>query len=703
MNRMKNTKRIAAVILALMMAAVPVYAEGDAFGEQTSSISASVQTGIGQFISDDGSVINFSDSAELAAMFSLDNVGNAVSGKLLLTSDVSCEYLVIGLGSDIEITAGGINMDCFIINVGTLTLNGGRYGEIENDNELIVNNFDSIDKIYNYSSVTVNAVPSGRTISYYDFEEGNTGISFADGCTMESEGIDSILKVPRYTIKQAETMAVFVSESAVRYYKDPNLMCSELGKESGALHFMKNVTIKDYSYMLTNSKGIELELSAEEGVTVKAEHDNLLRPYGSMIIHSGKYIGTTNTVLMSGGQLTVNGGEILSSNKNGTAVNMSSRDDKVIMTNGHTGKINMIQGSLDVSGGTVDELYIWDIYGNANVSLSGGTFGKITYLASDKTEKDITDLLADGYEFRENPDGTLSVVPETLTYINENGEETAVGYYTLITSDTNEISSDGWYVVDGEVITDGIYIHDADVNIILKDGSCLESTGELDEAIGISSAYVKIYGQSKNTGTITHAVRTPEEETTAHHEASGIVVLGGGTLNIYGGVIKSPSAEINALAVAGAGEACVYSAEIKGSIFPAIQRSFGSVLVPYIALYPDGRYSEDPAPFAARGYVSVKNSDGSYGITEGQTYDVTFVSDKVYTESCIGEYYISSNIYDYDDLPIQYIASMASWRNPDMLQKYVNAFSESMGNADVISEAELEAIKLVLEQDYTEQ
>ena len=315
-----------------------------------------------------------------------------------------------------------------------------------------------------------------------------------------------------------------------------------------------------------------------------------------------------STVTVNGGMVTATGSStgIIATNftVNGGMVNATGNDDGIIATNvtvnggtvSATGNNEGIYANevITITGGTVtstgSSFGIFVVKGDA--SITGGTvtstgddyglaayYGNITLSWTD-AEKDLIKAssfysengsvkIADGMTFKDedgntysgtlNDDQIAAIKGKTLTpyiipvsYIDENGEKQICEKYTLLQNSEDRITlPGGWYVATGSVNMAGITFTD-DANIILADRAYLTvNAGDGEGVLGTSNADIAIYGQEKQTGSISisgelgvavmegsFTINGGNVSITGNHTGidalEGVVTINGGDVSITG-------------------------------------------------------------------------------------------------------------------------------------------------------------------------
>ena len=128
---------------------------------------------------------------------------------------------------------------------------------------------------------------------------------------------------------------------------------------------------------------------------------------------------------------------------------------------------------------------------------------------------------------------------QSVTYIDENGDEQTVDNVNVITNSTTTLNA-GWYVVTGTDVRTGSLTCNGEVYLILADGAKLTATGGNDYQAGIEVSgednSLSIYGQAAQSGRLI---------ATGGESAAGIgggdsgygsnITINGGTVSANGG------------------------------------------------------------------------------------------------------------------------------------------------------------------------
>lgn len=166
---------------------------------------------------------------------------------------------------------------------------------------------------------------------------------------------------------------------------------------------------------------------------------------------------------------------------------------------------------------------------------------------------------------------TVSAASADTTYVDEHGITKTVSA-TVINGSSTTLAS-GWYVVNSTVSTGTITIN-GDVRLILADGATLTATDSNDKAgIGvIGSNCLTIYGQTGGTGTL---IATGSVDGAGIGGSSG-TGSGGGTINIYGGIITASSKGYGAGIGGGRAGGEGSTVNIYGGIITAVGVGYGA-------------------------------------------------------------------------------------------------------------------------------
>ncbi len=137
------------------------------------------------------------------------------------------------------------------------------------------------------------------------------------------------------------------------------------------------------------------------------------------------------------------------------------------------------------------------------------------------------------------PSSLTALADDGYTYIDENGDTQTTGALTVtpILASTATLSN-GWYVVNADVIRTGTITVSGDAKLILVDGKTLKVTASSDNAgiVVTGSNRLTIYGQAGGTGTLdSTGSNYCAGIGSAKHNTAGTITINGGTVKAYGG------------------------------------------------------------------------------------------------------------------------------------------------------------------------
>ena len=244
------------------------------------------------------------------------------------------------------------------------------------------------------------------------------------------------------------------------------------------------------------------------------------------------------------GTLTVNSGTLKATKADGNgnylsgyrfscAVMMSGDGAKAYLNGGEFsgGQVGVIMVGdqwLYVTGGTFhgetsSALWVTGTVSDEDVTLSGGTYttakgeNSITNDSSWSNKK-VVGLLADGYQYADANDdtiavtstdtgikGTVKVKPAAgvVEYVGEGGTTQVCTSYEKVTSTTDSLTDNTWYVVEQSVELDSLKLNiGTTANLILCDAATLTVNKDIENTGPEGSKTLNVYLQKVGTGTL---------------------------------------------------------------------------------------------------------------------------------------------------------------------------------------------------------